>query len=1226
MRERILILDGATGTYLQQLGLTENDFRGTIFNDHPLPLKGCNDVLCITKPEAIRQMHKDYINAGADIIETNSFNCNRFSLADYGLEDKVYEIAKAAAEVASSSRHTAGNKDANRDIIVAGSMGPTNKTASMSADVNNPAARAVTFQDLVETYTDCVCGLIDGGADVILVETIFDTLNAKAAIKAVFNVEEERGIEIPIMASGTLADASGRTLSGQTVEAYVASLTHGNLISIGLNCAFGARQLKPWLKRLAEVAPCPVSVHPNAGLPNVMGGYDETPETFAESAREFMSEGLINIYGGCCGTTPAHIKAIAEVAKEFKPRVITNYELRITNDSNPSTLNSKLPRCTLSGLEPLLLDENTGFVNIGERTNVAGSAKFKKLIQAENYEEALSIARAQVDAGAQVIDVCMDDGLIEGVKAMTTFLNLIASEPEIAKVPIMIDSSKWEILEAGLQCVQGKSIINSISLKEGEEKFLKKARYIHSMGAATVVMLFDEKGQADTYERKVEVARRAYKLLRGIGFPGEDIIFDPNVLAVATGMPEHDDYGRAFIEACRTIHQEMPEVHMSGGISNLSFSFRGNNPVRQAMHSVFLYHAIKAGLDMSIVNPAMLTIYDEIEEPMRTYVEDVILNRPPRSEEAGVENASERLIEFATKLKEELDAKKEANGGKAPEKKVEMPTTLKDRIAFAMLKGITDTIDADTLEAYQKAGTPLGVIDEYLMPAMEQVGKLFGEGKMFLPQVVKSARVMKKAVAVLEPYMKTPSQPPRGEETLDSNDAYEIPQNTSPQGAGTVVMATVKGDVHDIGKNIVAVVTQCNGFNVKDLGVMVEPETIVEEAQKCNADVIGLSGLITPSLTEMINVVKLLESKGMTTPVIIGGATTSALHTAVKIAPEYPHGIVICAHAAADNPGIIRRLLADDGKEYIAELKAQQKIIRDNYNRREADKLLLTVEESRKRRFIKNQELVAVPRSTEQVLLYSQPKEEGNTNFQTIRISDLEDRINWAFFYQAWGLKGDVRTGEEGQKLRSDAEALLNEMKEKNLITLQGTARILPAYSTDNDEIIVSCDGKDYTLPFPRSLKDEEQTNCLADHIMRGYRARKLTNCPCCQGQHATDFICPFVVTAGVGLKELQDNYRKEGDEYHAIMAKLLCDRLAEAFADYIQDYMQKRLFWGTDGIRMAFGYGACPDHALKVPVLDMLKADKTIDISLTESNMINPGESICGLIFANTPLKYFNV
>lgn len=1206
MRERILILDGATGTYLQQLGLTEEDFRGTLFGNHPLPLKGCNDVLCLTKPDAIKQMHQDYINAGADIIETNSFNCNRFSLADYGLEDKVYEIAKAAAEVAKSARESAPSlqeRAGGETLIIAGSMGPTNKTASMSADVNNPAAREVTFQELVETYTDCVRGLLDGGADVILVETIFDTLNAKAAIKAVSNVGEERGIDIPIMASGTLADASGRTLSGQTVEAYVASLTHANLISIGLNCAFGARQLKPWLKRLAEVAPCPVSVHPNAGLPNVMGGYDETPETFAEAARDFMGEGLINIYGGCCGTTPAHIKAIAEAAKEYKPR-------EIVSDAD----NTIIPRCTLSGLEPLLLDENTGFVNIGERTNVAGSAKFKKLIQAENYEEALSIARAQVDAGAQVIDVCMDDGLIDGVKAMTTFLNLIASEPEIARVPIMIDSSKWEILEAGLQCVQGKSIINSISLKEGEEKFIKKAKYIHSMGAATVVMLFDEKGQADTYERKVEVARRAYKLLREIGFPGEDIIFDPNVLAVATGMPEHDDYGRAFVEACRTIHKEMPEVHMSGGISNLSFSFRGNNPVRQAMHSVFLYHAIQAGLDMSIVNPAMLTIYDDIEEPMRTYVEDVVLNKKP----ADVSNASERLIEFATKLKEELDAKKEANGGKAPEKKVEMPTTLKERIAFAMLKGITDSIDADTLEAYEKAGTPLGVIDEYLMPAMEQVGKLFGEGKMFLPQVVKSARVMKKAVAVLEPYMKSslPSQEEGGASGMGQQEG----------GSPTVVMATVKGDVHDIGKNIVAVVTQCNGFDVKDLGVMVEPEVIVEEARKCNADVIGLSGLITPSLTEMINVVKLLESKGMSTPVIIGGATTSALHTAVKIAPEYPHGIVICAHAAADNPGIIRRLLAEDGKEYIAELKAQQKIIRDNYNRREADKSLLTIEESRKRRFVKTQELVAVPRSTEQVVLYSQPKENGTENFMNIKISDLKERINWAFFYQAWGLKGDVRTGEEGQKLRSDAEALLQEMEEKNLITLQGTARILPAYSTDNDEIIITRDGKDYTLPFPRSLKDEEQTNCLSDHIMRGYRARKLTNCPCCQGQHATDFICPFIVTAGVGLNALQESYRKDGDEYHAIMAKLLCDRLAEAFAEHIQDIMQKRLFWGTDGIRMAFGYGACPDHALKVPVLDMLKADQLIDVSLTESNMINPGESICGLIFANTPLKYFNI
>ena len=1245
MKSRILILDGATGTYLQQLKLTEDDFRGQRFNNHPLPLKGCNDVLCLTQPDKIREMHKAYIDAGADIIETNSFNANCFSLADYGLENLVYEISKEAASIA----HEATLSYPTRQIFVAGSMGPSNRTASMSADVNNPAAREVTFQELVDTYTEAVNGLLDGGADIILVETIFDTLNAKAALKAIDNVATERNIDIPVMASGTLADASGRTLSGQTVEAYVASLTHAPLLSIGLNCAFGAKQLYPWLKRLADVAPCAVSVHPNAGLPNVMGGYDETPETFASAAREFMEAGIINIYGGCCGTTPAHIKAVAEVSKAYQPRPLKPLnrpsDTFSPRDEGKATTDSSthIPICTLSGLEPLVLDKNTGFVNIGERTNVAGSAKFKKLIQAGNYEEALSVARAQVDAGAQVIDVCMDDGLIDGVKAMTTFLNLIASEPEIARVPIMIDSSKWEILQAGLQCVQGKSIVNSISLKEGEEKFLKKAKYIHSMGAAAVVMLFDEKGQADTYERKVDVARRAYRLLIDIGFPGEDIIFDPNVLSVATGMPEHDDYGRAFIEACRTIHKEMPEVHMSGGISNLSFSFRGNNTVRQAMHSVFLYHAMQAGLDMSIVNPAMLTIYDDIPEPLRTYVEDVILNKKPhfcpsdvlsqKSEENDSLNPAERLIEFATKLKEEEDAKKEANGGKAPAKVIELPKNLKDRISFAMLKGIADNIETDTMEAYNEAGTPLGVIDGYLMPAMEQVGQLFGEGKMFLPQVVKSARVMKKAVAVLEPYMKakTPSNS-TGEKLLDSLDASglsleKVTKDSSPlEGKeGTpVLMATVKGDVHDIGKNIVSVVVQCNGFNVKDLGVMVEPETIVDEAQKCNAAVIGLSGLITPSLSEMINVVKLLEKRGMTTPVIIGGATTSTLHTAVKIAPEYPHGIVIRAHAAADNPTIIRRLLSDDREEYIAELRAQQRILRDNYIRREADKSLLTTEESRKRRFIKTQKLVAVPRSTEQVFFSSATNTSDTT--KKIKISDLKDRFCWPFFYQAWGLKGEARDSEEGKKLRLDAEQMLKDMEENNLITLQATARILPAYSTDDDEIVITSDSKTYTLPFPRSLNDEEQTHCLADHIMRNYKARMISACPCCQGQHATDFICPFVVTAGVGLKALQEQYRKDNDEYHAIMAKLLCDRLAEALTDYLQYYMQKHLFWGTDGIRMAFGYGACPDHALKVPVLDMLKANGKMDISLTDTNMINPGESICGLIFANTPTKYFVV
>ena len=1185
MHSRILILDGATGTYLQKLGLTEEDFRGNVFRDHGIPLKGCNDVLCITQPETVTKMHLDYINAGADIIETNSFNCNRFSLQDYGLEDRVYDIAKAAAVCALQAcnntsfteniNDNASQKEGKRKIIIAGSLGPTNRTASISADVNNPASRDVTFAELTETYCDAIRGLIDGGADIILVETVFDTLNAKAALKAVDIVAEEKGRDIPVMVSGTLSDASGRTLSGQTVEAFAASLSHPNLLSIGLNCGFGAKQLMQWLQRLESVAECPISMHPNAGLPNVMGGYDETPETFAAVAEELFSQRLVNIYGGCCGTTPEHIRAVATVAKKYQPREIKEKRKQV---------------CTLSGLEPLVLNAETGFVNIGERTNVAGSAKFKKLIQAGNYAEALTVARAQVDAGAQIIDVCMDDGLINGVEAMTTFLNLIASEPEIARVPVMIDSSKWEILQAGLQCVQGKSIVNSISLKEGEGKFLQKARYVQSMGAAAVVMLFDEKGQADTYERKMEVARRAYSLLTTIGFPGEDIIFDPNVLAVATGMTEHDDYGRAFIEACRSIRQEMPEVHLSGGISNLSFSFRGNNTVRQAMHSVFLYHAIRAGLDMSIVNPAMLTIYDDIPEDLRRHVEDVILNRD--------KDAAERLIDFAQQLKEKEDAAKEEGKGKTPDKKTELPANLKERIAFAMLKGIDNNIDADTLEAYHETGTPLAVIDNYLMPAMEQVGRLFGEGKMFLPQVVKSARVMKKAVAVLEPYMKATKKSLRDGRLEDSV---------------RVIIATVKGDVHDIGKNIVGVVMQCNGFEVKDLGVMVEPETIVEEAKRWKADVIGLSGLITPSLTEMVNVVRLLGKNGMTTPVIIGGATTSPLHTAVKIAPEYPEGIVICAHAAADNPGIIRRLKAEDSREYIAELKAQQKIIRDNYISREADKTLLTVEESRRRRFVKTQELVAVPRSTDQVNL-------------NVKISDIADRISWQMFYQAWGMKGDARKSEEGLRLRHDAEAMLHEMEEKQTISLLASARILPAYSTDKDEIIINCDGKDYTLPFPRSLKDERQTHCLADHVMRRYHARQLRLCPCCQSQHATDFVCPFVVTAGIGLKALQEKYHGENDEYHAIMSKLLCDRLAEALAEHLQEYMQKRLFWGNSGIRMAFGYGACPDHALKVPVLDMLQARERMGLSLTSSNMISPGESICGLIFANTPVKYFIV
>ena len=1223
MRERILILDGATGTYLQQLGLTEDDFRGERFKDHSVPLKGCNDVLCLTQPQIIERMHRDYIDAGADIIETNSFNCNCFSLADYALEDLVYDISKAAAECA----RRAGAR------IVAGSIGPTNRTASMSADVNNPAQREVTFKQLYDTYRQQARGLWDGGADVMLVETIFDTLNAKAAIKAVEDLGAELGADIPVMCSGTLSDASGRTLSGQTVEAFVASLTHGNLLSIGLNCGFGARQLLPWLRRIAQVAPCPVSVHPNAGLPNVMGGYDETPETFAEAAEEFLASGEaedgchhspVNIYGGCCGTTPQHIKALAEVARKHSPRPLPQ-------DQQPTTHNPQ-PTTTLSGLEPLRVCKETGFVNVGERTNVAGSAKFKRLIQEKKYDEALSVARNQVDNGAQVIDVCMDDGLIDGVDAMTTFLNLIASEPEIARVPVMIDSSKWEILKAGLQCVQGKSIVNSISLKEGEEKFLAKARYVHSMGAAAVVMLFDEKGQADTYERKVTVARRAYKLLTANGFPGEDIIFDPNVLAVATGMPEHDDYGRAFIEACRTIHTEMPETHLSGGISNLSFSFRGNNAIRQAMHSVFLYHAMQAGLDMSIVNPAMTTIYSDIPEDMLKAVEDVVLNR-----DSG---ASERLIDFAQAYKEAEDARKAAEGGgKAAKPKDDWRSApLHDRISHAMLKGITDHIEADTEEAYQQEGSALGVIDNYLMPAMEEVGELFGQGKMFLPQVVKSARVMKKAVAVLEPYMKMVSgqevvgQEVNGQEVVGygavpPSESDQQPKTNNPKpdsNQQTILMATVKGDVHDIGKNIVGVVTQCNGYNVMDLGVMVDTDVIINAAKEHNAAVIGLSGLITPSLDEMINVLRALRREGMTTPVLVGGATTSTLHTAVKMAPEYPDGVVIQVRAAADNPAIIRRLLAADSQQYIAELKAQQRIIRDNYLRDEAmKKPPLSLEEAQRRRHVKSPEEVAVPDDKARRPIHTDNHSLLHPKSGCLCCDPLVPLINWNFFFSAWGLKGhfpelleDKEKGEEARKLYRDAQQLLDKVLRLRILRLQVFAHILPACSEGDDIIITDAEGREHRLPMQRSLRDEAETKCLADYVMPRQSG----------AEPPQDWLCPFVVSAGVGLAEMQERYRADGDEYHAIMLKLLADRLTEAMAEKLSIDIRDTLHWGKKNIRMAFGYGSCPDHALKREVFSILGIGEETGLSITDNNMINPGESICGLIFADSPEKYFTV
>ena len=944
LESRILLLDGGFGTMVQQYGFTEEDYRGERFRDWNVLLKGCNDLLAVTRPGAVREIHVKYLQAGADIIETDSFNANAVSLADYGLEAYAYEISRAAAGVARSAADEFTARNPLKPRFVAGSMGPTNRTASMSADVGHPAAREVTFTQLAEAYTEQARGLVDGGADVLLVETVFDTLNAKAALYAIDTLAAQLGRAIPVMISGTLADASGRTLSGQTVEAFYASVSHARLLSVGFNCAYGARQLMPYLERLAAVAEFRISAHPNAGLPNVMGGYDETPEMFARDVSEYMRRGLVNIVGGCCGTTPAHIFELAKIAGNYAPRPVPAPK-HVT---------------TLSGLEPLRIVPEANFVNVGERTNVAGSAKFARLIREGNYEEALSVARAQDDAGAQIVDVCMDDGLIDGAEAMRTFLNLMASEPEIARVPAMIDSSKWEVLVAGLQVTQGKAVVNSISLKEGEAEFLRRAQEIPRYGAAAVVMLFDERGQADTYERKTEVASRAYKLLTDAGFPAEDIIFDPNVLAVATGIPEHDSYAKAFIDATRWIKHNLPHAKVSGGVSNLSFAFRGNNAVREAMHSAFLYHAIRAGMDMGIVNPQMVRVYSEIEPELLERVEDVILCRRP--------DAAERLTEYAQQVRTVAQTQPQApDAWRAG--------TLGERIGHAMLKGVADFIEQDALEGYETLGSPMAVIDTLLMPAMEHVGTLFGEGKMFLPQVVKTARVMKRAVAALTPYIE------QGAAGVSNR-------------AGKVLIATVKGDVHDIGKNIVAVVMACNGYEIKDLGVMVESQRIVDEAVAWGADCICLSGLITPSLDEMAHVCEELERRALRIPVIIGGATTSDLHTAVKIAPVYA-GVVVHSPNASRNSQILAQLLGSDGALYADKVRTGQQAMRSEYEHAERTRNLIPIAEARKAR-------KGAPPHRPVV-----PAHPGRMVFPDFDVADAEAYINVTFHRE--GIKQAVR-------------------------------------------------------------------------------------------------------------------------------------------------------------------------------------------------------------------------
>ena len=1167
LQERILLLDGGFGTMVQRYGLSEADYRGERFRELPGQLRGCNDLLNLTRPDIIREIHTRYLQAGADLITTNSFNANAISLTDYGISDLAREIARAAASIARAAADEYTQRNPSKPRFVAGSMGPTNRTASMSADVSDPAAREVTFSQLAEAYGEQARGLVEGGADVLLIETVFDTLNAKAALYAVDRLGEELGRQLPVMVSGTLADASGRTLSGQTVEAFWVSVSHARLLSVGLNCAYGARQMLPYLERLAAVAEVRVSAHPNAGLPNVMGGYDETPEMFAADVEEYLRRGLLNIVGGCCGTTPEHIFELSKIVGRYAPR----------------PLPAPRHETVLSGLEPLRIVPEANFINVGERTNVAGSARFARLIREHNYEEALSVARAQVEAGAQIVDICMDDGLIDGVEAMRTFLNLMASEPEIARVPTMIDSSKWEVLRTGLEVTQGKSVVNSISLKEGEESFLRRAREIHRYGAAVVVMLFDERGQADTYERKIEVAARAYRLLTEAGFPPEDIIFDPNILAVATGIAEHDRYALDFIEAVRWIKAHLPYAKVSGGVSNLSFAFRGNNAVREAMHSVFLYHAIRAGMDMGIVNPQMLRLYDEIEPELLERVEDVILCRRP--------DASERLSEYAQQVHQTA-----GQGQQAPDD-AWRAEPLAERIAHALRKGITEHIEEDTLEGLRTLGSPMAVIDTLLMPAMEQVGTLFGAGKMFLPQVVKSARVMKRAVAVLTPYIERSGEQPSAK-------------------AGRVLIATVKGDVHDIGKNIVSVVMACNGYEIRDLGVMVEPSRIVDEAQAWPADCICLSGLITPSLDEMAHVCEELERRGLHIPVIIGGATTSELHTAVKIAPLYS-GMVAHSLNASRNSLILSRLLGPDREAYAGEVKRRQEQLRAEYRRTEAARRLLPYAEVKRRALEEEPHRPVEP-------LYP-----GRMVFPDFDVADAAPYIDWNFFFPAWGLAGRYpaildhpEKGAEARKLFDDAQALLHHIAEEHLLTLQAAVGIFPAHREGDDIVATDAKGRNYRFAMLRNQTRGEQNRSLADFIAP-------------EG----DWLGCFAVTAGIGLKELTEKFRAAGDDYSAIMAKLLADRLTEAFAEVVHLFVRRRM-WGYEGgeqpspeeviaghyrgRRMAFGYPASPDHSLKREVFDLLAVERTTGMRLTENWMIDPGEALCGLLFADA--EYFSV
>ncbi len=1207
-RERILILDGAMGTMIQRRKLQEGDFRGTRFADHGRELKGNNDLLVLTRPDVILDIHREYLEAGADIIETNTFSSQAISQADYALEAFSYELNLEGAKLARQAADEWTARTPDRPRFVAGSMGPTNRTLSMSSEVNDPSARAVTFDQMRDAYREQVRGLLDGGSDVLLIETITDTLNTKAAIIACELEFERAGRRIPVMISVTITDRSGRTLSGQTVDAFWTSIAHAKPFSVGINCALGARDMAPYIEELANVATCFVSCYPNAGLPNAFGAYDELPAETSALLLDMARRGLVNIVGGCCGTTPEHIRAIAAAVKGLPPRSPKGQGSGRRDQSagggqraagsNPQSASDNPQPATynlqLSGLEPLTVRPDSNFQMIGERTNVTGSAKFARLIKAGDYAAAVQVALEQVRGGANILDVNMDEGMLDSEHAMTTFLNYLATEPEVARVPFMIDSSRWSVIEAGLKCVQGKPVVNSISMKEGEADFLAKARLVRQYGAAVVVMAFDEKGQAETVARKVSICQRAYKLLtEQAGFDPTDIIFDPNILAIATGIEEHNEFAKNFIEATRVIKATCPGVRVSGGISNLSFSFRGNDIVREAIHSAFLYHAIQAGLDMGIVNAGQLAVYEDIPAELLTHVEDIIFNRRP--------DATERMVEFAEQVK--------GSGKKRERDLTWREATVEARLAYALVHGVVDFIEQDAEEARQKFARPLEVIEGPLMDGMKTVGQLFGAGKMFLPQVVKSARVMKKAVAYLEPYM-------------------EAEKAAGGRGAqGRVLMATVKGDVHDIGKNIVGVVLGCNNYEVIDLGVMVHQDVILRTAAEEHVDLIGLSGLITPSLDEMVSVAREMERRGLKLPLLIGGATTSRQHTAVKIAPEYS-GPVVHVLDASRAVDVVSSLLSETQRgAFLASTKMEQETLRQQHGARQG-KPLLTYADAKANRLKIDWNAADLP----------VPAFLGRRDV-TVPLATLVPYIDWTFFFHAWELKGRVPAifdhpeyGDAARELYDNAQALLHRIIKERLLEARGVYGFWPAAS-DGDDIVVFADesrGTELTR-FPM-LRQQEP---IAD----GRPNRSLADFIAPIGSDRRDYLGAFAVTAGIGADELAGRFEADHDDYDAIMVKALADRLAEAFAEYL--HQQARADWGYGageqlssddltaekyrGIRPAFGYPACPDHTLKAPLFTLLHAEHA-GVSLTESFAMLPAASVSGLYFANPDARYFMV